>query len=97
MKREELLTVRIGPGLREKIRDLEREKLETTSSIVREALLEYVRKETGLEEIKKIIAEKFAAGRISFEETVRLLGYEEARKIAFFIEVAKKSLKEGLR
>ena len=97
MKREELLTVRIGPDLREKIRNLEREKLETTSSIVREALLEYVQKETGLEEIKKIIAEKFAAGKISFEETVRLLGYEEARKIAFFIEVAKKSLKEGLR
>jgi len=97
MKREELLTVRIGPDLREKIRDLEREKLETTSGIVREALLEYVQKETGLEEIKKIIAEKFAAGKISFEETVRLLGYEEARKIAFFIEVAKKSLKEGLR
>ena len=97
MKREELLTVRIGPDLREKIRNLEREKLETTSSIVREALLEYVQKEAGLEEIKKIIAEKFAAGKISFEETVRLLGYEEARKIAFFVETAKKSLKEGLK
>jgi len=97
MAREELLTVRVDPALKEKIRDLEREKLETTSGIVREALLEYVQKETGLEEIKKIIAKKFAAGKISFEETVRLLGYEEARKIAFFVETVKKSLKEGLK
>lgn len=97
MAKEELLTVRIDPGLRERIRNLEKEKLENASGIVREALDEYIKKETGLNEIKKIVAEKFAAGKISFEDTVRILGYEEARKIAFFTENADKSLKEGLK
>ena len=97
MKREELLTVRIEPKLKEKIKMLERSKIETRSNIIREALINYVEKETETKEIKKIIAEKFAAGNISFEETVRILGYEDAKKIAFFVETAKKSFEKGLK
>lgn len=97
MKREELLTVRIEPKLKEKIKTLEREKIETRSNIIREALISYVQKEMALKEIKKAVAEKFASGKISFEETVRLLGYEDARKVAFFVEIAKKSFEKGLK
>ena len=97
IKREKLLTVRIEGELEEKISLLEREKLETRSNIVREALLAYVQKETEMKEIKKIVAKKFAQGIISFEELVRLIGYEDARKIAFFVETAKKSFEEGIR
>lgn len=97
MKREELLTVRIEPKLKEKIRMLEKEKMETRSNIIREALINYVERETEMKEIRKMIAEKFAAGKISFEETVRLLGYEDAKKIAFFVEMAKKSFEKGLK
>lgn len=96
-KREKLLTVRIDPELEEKIEVLEREKLETRSNIVREALMAYIQKETEMKDIKKIIAKKFSQNLISFEEIVRLLGYDEARKIAFFVENAKKSFEEGLK
>ncbi len=96
-KRERSLTVRIEPELQEKIETLEREKIETRSNIIRDALIAYIQKETEMKEIKKIVAEKFALGLISFEEVVRILGYEGARKIAFFVETAKKSLEEGLK
>ncbi len=96
MKREELLTVRVEPKIKEKLKLLEKEKMETRSNIIREALIRYIEKEMEMKEIRKIVAEKFASGSISFEETVKILGYEEARKIAFFVEVAKKSFEEGL-
>lgn len=97
MKKEELLTVRIEPELKEKIETLEREKIETKSKIIREALIEYIQKETEMKEIKKIIAKKFTLNLISFDEVVRILGYEEARKVAFFVEISKKSFEEGLK
>jgi len=97
MKREDLLTVRIEPKLKERIRVLEKEKMETMSNIVREALISYVQKETEMIEIRKLVAEKFAADKISFDEAVRILGYEEAKKIAFFVEIAKKSFEKGLK
>lgn len=97
MKRECILTVRIEPRLKTRIRELEKTKMETMSGIIREALLNYIQKETEIREIKKVIAEKFAAGKISFEETVRVLGYEEAKKVAFFIETAKRSFEKGLK
>jgi metal-responsive CopG/Arc/MetJ family transcriptional regulator len=96
-KREELITVRIEPKLKEKIKALEKEKIETRSNIIREALIKYLQKESEIKEIKKVVAEKFASNLISFEELVRIVGYEEARKIAFYVEIAKKSFEEGLR
>ncbi len=47
--------------------------------------------------IKKIAVRKFSQGLLSFDEIVKIVGYEEARKIAFFVKVAKKSFEEGLR
>jgi len=97
MKREELLTVRIGPELKERIELLERKKMETKSNIVREALIRYIQDETGMDDIRENISKKFASGSISFEQMVKILGYEEARKVAFFVEAAKKSFEEGLK
>ncbi|MBD3155155.1 MAG: hypothetical protein GF368_00685 [Candidatus Aenigmarchaeota archaeon] len=97
MKRDELLTVRIDPELKDKIETLERTKLETKSNIIREALIRYIQHETEIKEIKESLSKKFASGKISFEQMVQILGYEEARKVAFFVEVAKKSFEEGLK
>jgi len=96
-KRDKLLTVRIEPELEEKLEALEREKIETRSNIIRGAIIAYIQKETEMKEIKRVVAEKFARNLISFDELVRIMGYEEARKIAFFVETAKKSFEEGLR
>ncbi len=94
--KETVLTVRIDKKLKKELEALEKTKLSTTSDVVREALFEYLRKEKELNEIRKVIAKRFAEGRISFENVVKLLGYEEAKKVAFFVETAKKSLEEGL-
>jgi len=96
-KREELITVRIEPKWKERIKTLEKEKIETRSNIVRAALIKYLQKESEIKEIEKVVAKKFASNLISFEELIRIVGYEEARKIAFFVETAKKSFEEGLK
>ena len=97
MKRDELLTVRIDPELKGKIEILERVKLETKSNIVREALIRYIQHETEIKEVKENLSKKFASGKISFEQMVQILGYEEARKVAYLVEVAKESFEEGLK
>ncbi len=94
---EKTLTVRIEPELRKKIEILGREKIETKSNIVREALMNYIQKEMEMKEIKKVVAEKFTLDKISFEELIRIVGYKEAKKIAFYVATAKKSFEEGLR
>ena len=48
------------------------------------------------EEIKKTLSKKYAEGKISFDELIKMLGYEEAKKVAFYVHTAKRSLKEGL-
>jgi len=97
MKRDELLTVRIDPELKGKMETLERIKLETKSNIIREALIRYIQHETEIKEVKENLSKKFSTGKISFEQMVQILGYEEARKVAFFVQVAKKSFEEGLK
>ena len=97
IKQKDLLTVRIEPELKRRLEYLAREKIEGKSDIIREALIEFVRKETEMKEIKGIMAEKFTLGKISFEELIKIVGYREARKIAFYAEIAKKSFEEGLK
>ena len=93
---EKTITVRIEPELERRIERVALERTQTKSDLVREALIEYLRKKTEMKEIKKIVAKKFALGKISFEELIKIVGYEEARKIAFYVQTAKKSLMEGL-
>jgi len=94
---EKTITVRIEPEWKDKIEKMATERIETKSNLVREALIEFIRRETEMKEIKKIIARKFASDEISFEELINVVGYKEARKIAFYVQTAKKSLLEGLR
>lgn len=96
VKMQKVITVRLEDGPREKIAEIARQKLESRSDIIREALMEYIRKETEMREIKKIVAKKFAEGKVSFEELVKVLGYEEAKRVAFFVDIAEKSFREGL-
>ncbi len=87
--REKTLTIRIEPEWKNKIEKMARERIETKSNLIREALIEFIRRETEMMEIKKIAARKFALDEISFEELIKIVGYKEARKIAFYTQTAK--------
>ncbi len=95
--KHELLTVRIEGDLNRSLDELVKERAEGRSEIVREALQEFISKQAELKEIKSFIAKKFAEGSVSFDELVRLLGYREARKVAFYVETARKSFEAGLK
>lgn len=94
---EKTITIRIEPEWKKRIEKMATERLETKSSLIREAVIEFIRKETEMEEIKKVMARRFALDKISFEELIKIVGYKEARKIAFYVQTAKKSFVEGLR
>lgn len=94
---EKTITIRIEPEWKKRIEKMATERLETKSNLIREAVIEFIRKETEMEEIKKVMARRFALDKISFEELIKIVGYKEARKIAFYVQTAKKSFVEGLR
>ncbi len=90
------LTVRINHRLKKKLEKLASKHKETKSDLIRKVLVDYIRKEEERDEIKKIVAKEYAEGRISFDELIRIIGYEEARRVAFFFHTAKESFEKGL-
>ncbi len=91
----DVVAVRFGEEDRKQIALYAKQKMETQSSVIRKATLQFIQREKESEEIKGIVARKFAERKISFDEMVRILGYEEAKKVAFFIEIMEKSFEEG--
>ena len=91
-----MVTVRLDSNTRKEIARFSKDRLEPRSKIIRRAVVEFVQKESGLNELKQIVAKKFAEGKLSFDELVRVLGFEEAKKVAYFVDIAEKSLQEGI-
>ncbi|MFO8109722.1 MAG: ribbon-helix-helix protein, CopG family [Thermoplasmata archaeon] len=90
------LTVRIDHDWKKKLEELASKEKETKSDLIRKVLIDYIKKEEERDEIKKMVAKEYAEGRISFDELIRMIGYEEARRVAFFLHVAKESFEKGL-
>lgn len=95
--KEAVLTVREDARVIKKLDELSMLRKEKRSEIVREALEAYLKKQVELRDIKKLIAERYAKGELAFDDVVRLLGYDEARKISFYVELAETSFTKGLR
>jgi len=45
---------------------------------------------------QRIAAKEYTAGRLSFDELMDTLGYEDAKKIAYYKGIAEASFVEGL-
>ena len=80
--KHDVITVRVEPVLDGQLLQIAKERAKPKSEIVRQAIAEYIRKETEYDEIKKFLAKKYAEGRISFDNLVRFLGYNEAQKVS---------------
>ncbi len=93
---DDTLTVRIEHDWKEKLEKLASKEKKTKSDLVRELLKDYIRNEEEKEKLKATVAKKYASGDISFDELIRVLGYEEARRVAFYVHTAEESLREGL-
>lgn len=49
-----------------------------------------------MNEIQKLIAKCYIEGKLSFDELADILGYEEAKKIACYKNIAEASFANGL-
>lgn len=91
-----MISMRLEKKDKEKILELSKRKMESKSDLMRKALLQYIQKETEMDEIKEAVAKKFAEGKISFDELVKIIGFDEAKKVAYFVDIAEKSFQEGI-
>ena len=93
----EVLTVREEKDMIKKIEEMARLRMETKSKIIRDAIRDYIGRKLELLEIQKLAAKRYTEDLLSFDELVELLGYEEARKVAFYKEIAEQSFVKGLK
>jgi predicted transcriptional regulator len=91
-----VLTVRLEEELSRRLQELAAEKHANKSDLVREALRDYLDKEQSLSEIRGLASERFAEGKIGFDDLVQVLGYEEAKTVAYYTDVAERSFDDGL-
>lgn len=50
-----------------------------------------------MNEVKKRVAKRYTEGKLFFDELVDILGYEEAKKVACYKNIAETSFVEGLK
>ncbi|MFW5907289.1 MAG: CopG family ribbon-helix-helix protein [Candidatus Natronoplasma sp.] len=93
---DDTLTVRIDHGWKEKLEELASKEKKTKSEVIRKALIDYINSKEEKEELKTLVSKEYAEGKISFDDLIKMLGYEEAKEVAFYVHTAKKSLKQGL-
>jgi len=92
----EILTFREDKETIEKLNELAKRKMKSRSEIVREAVKEYVTHKLELIEIQKLAAKRYTEGKLSFDELVDILGYEEAKKVAYYKNISEISFAQGL-
>ena len=91
-----VLTFREDKDMIKKLDELARWKMKPRSEIVRKAVRDYVTRKLELVEIQKLAAKRYTEGKLSFDELVDILGYEEAKKIAYYRDIAEVSFAQGL-
>ena len=82
---KEIITVKVNRELKEEIDELARDRLEKRSDLIRSLLRQFIKQEKSKIELKKILGKKFAEEKITFDDLVKMLGYEEAKKAASWI------------
>lgn len=92
----EILTFREDEDMIKKLDELARQKMRSRSEIVRGAVRDYVTRKLELIEIQKLAAKRYTEGKLSFDELVEIMGYEEAKKVAYYKDIAETSFAQGL-
>ena len=92
----EILTFREDEETIKKLDELARQKMRSRSEIVRMAVRDYVTRKLELIEIQKLAAKRYAEGKLSLDELVDILGFEEAKKVAHYRDIAEASFAQGL-
>lgn len=92
----EILTFREDEDMITKLDELARQKMRSRSEIVREAVRDFVTRKLEVIEIQKLAAKRYTEGKLSFDELVDILGYEEAKKVAYYKDIAEISFTQGL-
>lgn len=92
----EMLTFREDNEIIKKIDELARQKMRSRSEIVRMAVRDYVNRKLELIEIQKLAAKRYAQGKLSIDELVEIIGFNEAKKVAHYKDIAESSFAQGM-
>lgn len=91
-----MLTFREDDETIKKIDELARQKMRSRSEIVRLAVRDYVNRKLELIEIQKLAAKRYTEGKLSLDELVDILGFNEAKKVAHYKDLAESSFAQGM-
>lgn len=92
----EMISFREDDEIIKKIDELARQKMRSRSEIVRLAVKDYVNRKLELIEIQKLAAKRYAEGKLSLDELVDILGFNEAKKVAHYKDIAESSFAQGM-
>lgn len=89
------IAIELSEDLLRKLDQLSEGKPYIRSALVKEAIKEFIHRELDLQELKKVIVERFAQGKISFDDLAELLGYREAKKLQIYKDMLFQGLEDA--
>ena len=70
--------------------------MRSRSEIVRIAVRDYVNRKLELIERQKLASKRYAEGKLSLDELVDIMGFNEAKKVAHYKDIAEASFAQGM-
>ena len=91
------IAIKISEQLLKKLDQLSNQKPYIRSILIKEAIKEFIHRELDLQEVKKLIVEQLAEGRVSFDDVAELLGYREAKRLQIYKNMLFQGLDDAAR
>ena len=91
------ICMRLDSSLLAQLDTLAKEDFKRRSDIIRDALIDYVKEQIEIKQIKELATKKFLDGELEFDELARIVGYRTAFRIRTANEVLKESIEGAKR
>lgn len=86
------VSMRLDSDLLMHLDDIAKEEFKRRSDVIRDALVDFVKEQLEIQEIKEMATKKFLDGELSFEEFARIVGFNTASRINTGHKVLKESI-----
>jgi len=86
------VSLRLDSGLLVELDNIAGGEFKRRSDVIRDALVEYVKHQIEIRNIKEMVTKQYLDGKLSFDDFARVVGFDTARDI----KTAKETLEESI-
>ena len=90
------ISMRLNSDLLSKLDSIAKEDFKRRSDVIRDALVDYVKEQIEIREIKEMATKKFLDGDLGFDDLARIVGFRTASQIMTANDVLMESI-EGAK